>query len=79
MHNHISWWFLYPLKDKEDGLVIQDGDPWSMAGAILELHKNPDRALYYGRNARKTALIRHNPDKIVNDLVAIYKDIKGSN
>jgi glycosyltransferase involved in cell wall biosynthesis len=63
------------LKDKEEGLVIQDGDPWSMAGAIIELHQNPKMAFAYGRNARKRALERHNPDKIVNDLFAIYQQI----
>ena len=63
------------LKDKEEGLVIQDGDPWSMAGAILELHHNPEIAFTYGRNARKRALKRHDPDKIVDELLDIYREI----
>jgi glycosyltransferase involved in cell wall biosynthesis len=63
------------LKDKEEGLVIQDGDPWSMAGAILELLQNPEIASLYGQNGRKIALARHNPNKIVADLLSIYQQI----
>jgi glycosyltransferase involved in cell wall biosynthesis len=67
------------LKDKEEGLVIQDGDPWSMAGAIMELHHNPEIAAYYGSNARKRAMFRHNPSKIVSDLLDIYHQIGDKN
>jgi glycosyltransferase involved in cell wall biosynthesis len=66
------------LKDKEEGLVIQDGDPWSMAGAILELAADKELAIRYGQKAGETALIRHNKDKIVSELLEIYKAlIKG--
>lgn len=67
------------LKDKKEGLVIQDGDPWSMAGAIMELEQNPDMSLYYGRNARKRAMDRHNPEKIVAELLFIYRQILARN
>lgn len=63
------------LKDKEEGLLIQSGDPWSLAGAILELKDNYQEALRYGRNAREKALKRHNSDRIVKDLRNIYIDI----
>lgn len=63
------------LENKKEGLLIQDGDPWSLAGAILEMKNNYDQAVEYGKNARIRALERHNPDKIVNDLLNIYKDI----
>ena len=61
------------LTDKQDGILIQDGDPWSMAGAILELFQDPDLAQKYGQKARERALIRHNPERIVNDLINIYQ------
>jgi glycosyltransferase involved in cell wall biosynthesis len=67
------------LKDGEDGILIQDGDPWSMAGAILELFNDPEKAQGYGRNAREKALIRHNKNKIVKDLLEIYKTIISNN
>jgi len=63
------------LSNKKEGLLIQDGDPWSMAGTILEMKNNYEQAKEYGKNARNCALKRHNPDKIVNDLINIYKEI----
>ena len=62
--------------DKEEGLVIQDGDPWSMAGAILELAADREKAFTYGRKARNRARLRHNKDKIVSELLVIYNLIK---
>ncbi len=61
------------LTNKVDGLLIQDGDPWSLAGSILEMYFDYDKALLYGKNARKKAKGRHDPEKIVNDLIEIYK------
>jgi glycosyltransferase involved in cell wall biosynthesis len=63
------------LKDKKEGLVIQDGDPWSLAGALLEILDHPEVASKYGENARITALARHDPEKIVKDLLGIYNSI----
>ncbi|MFT7072190.1 MAG: glycosyltransferase involved in cell wall biosynthesis [Patiriisocius sp.] len=63
------------LKDGEEGILIQDGDPWVMAGAILELKNDTDKALKYAQNARKRALLRHDKDKLVNQLLKIYKTI----
>ena len=67
------------LKDKEEGLVIQDGDPWSMAGAVLEMYNYPEIADNYGQNARRRALVRHNPERIANELLATYDLIIKSN
>jgi glycosyltransferase involved in cell wall biosynthesis len=64
------------LKDGEEGIVIQDGDPWVMAGAILELHNDPDKAARFGLNARKKALVRHDPERIVHDLLNTYSLVK---
>ncbi|MBN1182828.1 MAG: glycosyltransferase family 4 protein [Bacteroidales bacterium] len=65
------------LKDWEEGLIIQDGDPWSMAGAIIELATDKDLAVKFGRKAREKAMQRHNKDKIVNELLEIYRTILG--
>lgn len=63
------------LKDGEEGILIQDGDPWAMAGAILELVNDPDKATRMGKNARKRALERHDREKIVKTLIDTYKTI----
>lgn len=63
------------LKDGEEGILIQDGDPWAMAGAILELYTDPELAIKYGKMARENAVIRHNINNIVNDLLKTYDHI----
>jgi len=63
------------LKDKMEGLVIQGGDPWGLAGAILEIKNNPLQACTYAKNAKTTASRRHDKKKILNDLLNIYNKI----
>ncbi len=63
------------LINNKEGLVIQDGDPWSMAGAILELKNDWQQAVLYGQEARKHAMIRHDRESIVNDLLEVYQTI----
>lgn len=66
------------MKDGEDGILIQDGDPWVMAGAIIELIKDPEKATRYGLRAREIAISRHNREKIINDLLITYEKIISS-
>ena len=63
------------IDDNKEGIVIQDGDPFVMAGAIVEMINNYKKAIVYGENARKTALERHNPQKITQDLLNIYNSL----
>lgn len=63
------------LEDGEEGILIQDGDPWALAGAILELYHNPAVAQQYGRKARERAMKRHNQDRVVKSYIDIYNDI----
>lgn len=63
------------IEDKNEGLLIQDGDPYALAGAIVELYRDRDYAFNLGLNARKRALTRHNPEKIVSNLLNIYNSV----
>lgn len=63
------------LKDGEEGILIQDGDPWAMAGAILEMKNNPEKAKMYGQAARVRALKRHDKKRIVKKLLKVYESI----
>jgi glycosyltransferase involved in cell wall biosynthesis len=67
------------LHDKINGLLIQSGDPWAMAGAIIEISTNYLEALRMGRKAREDALHRHNKERIVLGLVSIYKNLEIAN
>lgn len=63
------------IKDGHTGILIQDGDPWVMAGAILELARNRQLANYYARAAREEAVTRHDKQRIVENLLGIYNNI----
>jgi len=66
------------LEDGKDGILIQDGDPYAMAGAILEMYENYDQAIKYGLSARQKAMARHNQEKITQDLLHIYETVQNS-
>lgn len=63
------------LTDKKEGIIVQDGEPYSFAGAILELANNLILATQYGKSARIRAVERHNKKRIIENLISIYKSI----
>lgn len=63
------------LKDGEEGVLVQDGDPFRLAGAIINMGQNFDQAVSMGRSARARALKRHNPETVVSELISIYHTI----
>lgn len=63
------------IKDKKEGLLVQDGDPYALAGAIIELIKDRNYANSLGKNAKARSMIRHDPDRIVNEVMNIYTSV----
>lgn len=63
------------LTDKQNGVMVQDGEPWAMAGAIKEMLNNRELALEYANKAYETAHKRHSKDCISIDLLNIYKEV----
>lgn len=63
------------VQHQEDGLVCPDNDPYVLTGTIKYLSDNTDLMLNFSKNAKKRALSRHNPDKIVSDLMFLYNDL----
>ena len=63
------------INDSIEGILVQEGEPYSMAAAIINLINNYDYAKLLGKNARKISLTRHDPDQIVKTLLSIYKTI----
>ncbi len=58
-----------------DGILVQPGDCFSLAAAIIELFQNKELAICIGKNARTKSLNRHSKEKIINDLLNTYNTI----
>jgi glycosyltransferase involved in cell wall biosynthesis len=63
------------LENNKEGILVQDGDPFSMAGAIVEMKNNFDGAKQMAKNARQRALKRHDKERVVEELYGLYKSI----
>lgn len=63
------------LKDGDEGILVQDGDPYAMAGAILEQMTEPEHAHSMATKARKRAHVRHNRETILERLIQVYTQI----
>jgi glycosyltransferase involved in cell wall biosynthesis len=67
------------IKDGIDGMIVPDHDPYSLAGMISDVSKNMQDAIKLGSNAKKRALVRHDPQRIVSNLKLIYAELVGFN
>lgn len=66
------------LKDGQEGKLVQDGDPYVLAGTIVNLYQHFDKAQAYAESARKTAASRHDPKRVASQLIYAYKTITTS-
>lgn len=66
------------LDNGEEGLLVQEGEPLSMAAAIKTLVEDHKYASLLGRNARVRAAERHNAETLYSELIKIYNEIKTS-
>lgn len=63
------------LSDEKQGLLIQPGDPWVMAGAILRIKQEYHHWLVKAGEARLQARQRHSPEHVVEQVLHAYKEI----
>lgn len=63
------------LHDGKEGILVQDGDPYVLEGSIVYTFNHYGEAIKMGENARTTALNRHNPQAVTNELINAYKSI----
>ena len=63
------------LENMKEGILVQDGDPYVLAGAIRSMINNHSRAKSFGQNARNRALYRHDKDRIVEELISAYQAV----
>lgn len=60
------------LRDGIDGILVQDGDPYVLAGSIVSMLSHPDQAIRYSENAKESAHQRYNPRNVYQELLAGY-------
>lgn len=63
------------IHDRIEGILVQEGEPYSLVAAINELINNYEYANLIGINARRRAIQRHDPNEIVKRLNEIYDTI----
>lgn len=63
------------IENNMEGILVQDGDPYAMAGAIIEMIDNPKKCDTFSTNSKLKAKARHNPEEILTKTIAIYKAI----
>jgi len=56
-------------------LLVQDGDAEALAGALLEMDRNPETASAIADEGFRIARARHDRQTILNQLVSIYSEI----
>ena len=60
------------VTEDHDGVLVQPGDPYSMAGAVLDLTRTPERAARLGEAGRARALRRHDRRDVAERALEIY-------
>jgi len=63
------------VADGQEGLLVQGGDPYAMAGALEHLCTDFSRAIELAENAYEKAHSRHNKENIASTLLETYKQI----
>ena len=63
------------LKDGVQGVLVQDGDPYVLAGAMQEVIAEPATYAAMAAEGRKTAQRRHDPPVVVAAMIGRYREI----
>lgn len=66
------------VHDGEDGLILPDHDPYSLAAVIKRLATDSELAQRLGAAAKVCALARHDPHTIVAELKKVYSELVSS-
>jgi glycosyltransferase involved in cell wall biosynthesis len=62
------------VADGRTGLLVPQNDPESLAGALVELLRDPDRAAKLGREGRRRVEARFTLAHLARRFEAIYRD-----
>jgi glycosyltransferase involved in cell wall biosynthesis len=65
------------IRDGENGRLAPVGDPGALAGAILELYREPGKREQWGDEARRTVRERYTLEHFMQQFAAIYLELYG--
>jgi glycosyltransferase involved in cell wall biosynthesis len=65
-------------RDEAEALLVQDGDPYALAGALFRVMNDEALACELGRRAYETARARHDPQVVLHRLLGIYHELVAS-
>lgn len=63
------------IEDEKSGMLFQDGDSYALAGAVLRIRKDYQRALGYAAEAKSIAMKRHDKKTILKTLLSHYEKL----
>lgn len=63
------------LQDGRTGLIVPPHDPARLAGAILSLLENPERAREMGRRGSRDVAERFSPERLGDETLEVYKSV----
>lgn len=63
------------LKDKMEGVLVPEGDPFCLAGAIIEYSERYEELIKMGQAARIRAKERHDPGRVIEQLFTTYEEV----
>ena len=63
------------VKDGESGILFPANDPYTLASLIKQIFHDRELADTLSKGARKQALLRHDPERIKQRLIQIYRHI----
>jgi len=65
------------MQDGITGTLVQDGDPYVLAGGMQEIIEHPENYIRMAEAARQVAHKRHDVQTVVDQLLAAYRTIRG--
>lgn len=63
------------LDNGTEGVLLQDGDPYVLAGTVMQVATNFEKYAGMGAKARMRAIQRHKPGNVVNELLNVYNQV----
>jgi glycosyltransferase involved in cell wall biosynthesis len=63
------------LENRVEGILVQEGEPYSLAAMILKMVSDLEKAIQYANSARNRALKRHKKEEIASNLISIYNKL----